>query len=105
MGRFDISEEQISVLDLEQITELLVHISEEATMLAQTEHKLYQHRRKLELIANPHIVDNVHSALVRMETPTKTLITPTKSTLSALLKKAMAQGIDISKLINASLNE
>jgi len=89
MARYHMAQEQIDLLDIDQLESLRHEINEEMYQLGQTEHKLYQRRRELELLSNPD--------LAYTDNPTQSI----HPTVQAIINAAIKAGISPEDLLES----
>ena len=86
MSRYKLPQEQIDNMNMDTVSELLLHIQDELCELTDTEYRLYTKRRELEKVLHPEV-------FIEPE-----LLQTTESELKRLLQEAVLQGINIKDL-------
>ena len=93
MSRYNLSQDQINLLDFDEIENLRKEINSELVLLNQTEWKLYTRRRELELIANPEL---------GIREPTPEPPKQVKTDLTKIIAELVASGYDVKSLLKST---
>ena len=94
MTRYNLTQEQINLLDFDEIENLRKELNQELMNLNQTEWKLYTRRLELELIANPEL--GIREPIDLPQKP------KTKLDLYEMMQGLVEQGYDIKSLLKST---
>ena len=95
MSKYSLTQDQINLLSYEEIETLRLQISQEMSVLADTEYKLYRRRRELEHEQNPQAFE-----FLDQEPNHKPKTKPSTITPEQLINAAKQQNINLTELIN-----
>ena len=93
MSRYNLPQEQINSMGMEELSSFLTEMQDEMCELAALEYKLYTRRRELEKILHPEMFTEPEPL---QEPEIKKL---DHKQLKALLKSAVSRGIDLKDLV------
>lgn len=96
--RYRLTQDQVDMLDMNQLTDLWTELNNEMALLAQTEYMLCRRRRELELQQHPELIEDV---------PVVSHVSKSKHLdIKSILLQAKQAGVDLASMLkNNSLNE
>jgi len=105
MARYALTKDQINSLDRDELDSLRISICAEQARLGQVEFMIYARRRDLDRQEHPELfVEPPRQPRARTIANTRNRTT-TPANLTAILQAAQAKGIDLTQLLNSSINE